>query len=172
MEPKGSTSRGETLERVIADYEALMQRVTGMHAPEFLEVGITMSQAKTLYLIAASGELHMSELVARLGVSLSTVSGLVERLVDAGWAVRRDDPADRRQVMVAITPAGAAFLERFRELGSHQLRRMLGRLDEATLATVGQALAALHRAADEIAAEERSAFAAETAGTASRKDRP
>ncbi len=157
------------LEQVIADYEALMQRVTEMHAPEFLEVGISMPQAKTLYLVAAAGEVHMSDLVARLGVSLSTVSGLVDRLVDAGWVVRRDDPADRRQVMVAITPAGSSFLDRFRELGSHQLRRLLARLDEPTLATVRSALAALRDAADRIAYEEGAAVAA---SSATRKDRP
>lgn len=159
--------RDEVLARVVAAYEALMQRVTEMHAPEFLEVAISMPQAKTLYLIAAAGELHMSELVARLGVSLSTVSGLVDRLVDAGWAVRRDDPADRRQVMVAITPDGTDFLDRFRELGSHQLRRLLDRLDDPDLALVGRALGVLRVAVDQMVAADRAALA----GPA-RKDRP
>ena len=159
--------RDEALARVVADYEALMQRVTEMHAPEFLEVAISMPQAKTLYLIAAAGELHMSELVARLGVSLSTVSGLVARLVDAGWAVRRDDPADRRQVMVAITPDGTDFLDRFRELGSHQLRRLLDRLDDPDLALVGRALGVLRVAVDQMVAADRAALS----GPA-RKDRP
>jgi DNA-binding MarR family transcriptional regulator len=144
---------GDPLREVIADYEALMRLMTEMHAPEFLEVGISMPQAKTLYLIAAAGELHMSELVARLGVSLSTVSGLVDRLVDAGWAARRDDPADRRQVMVAVTPAGAAFLDHFRELGSDQLRRLLVHLPPADLHVVGQAFGLLRRAAEEAAVD-------------------
>ena len=158
-------SRAEALARVVADYEALMQRVTEMHAPDFLELAITMPQAKTLYLIAAAGELHMAELVARLGVSLSTVSGLVERLVEAGWAMRRDDPADRRQVMVAITPDGIEFLDRFRELGSHQLRRLLDLLDDTDLAVVSRALEALGAAADRMVAADRAALAAD------RKDR-
>ncbi len=161
-------TRDETLARVVTDYEALMQRVTEMHAPEFLDVNVSMPQAKTLYLVAAAGELHMSELVARLGVSLSTVSGLVDRLVDAGWAVRRDDPADRRQVMVAVTPAGVDYLDRFRELGSRQFRRLLDRLDESALATVASALEALRSAADELDGED----AAVAATTPARKDRP
>ena len=77
-----------------------------------------MPQAKLLYLLGASGELHMSDLVQRLGVSLSTVSGLVDRVVDHGLATRREDPADRRQVVVGLTPAGAAFIDRFRELNA------------------------------------------------------
>ena len=64
----------------------------------------------------------MSDLVARLGVSLSTVSGLVDRIVDQGLATRRDDPADRRQVVVALTEQGTAFLDRFRDLNAVQMR--------------------------------------------------
>ena len=61
-----------------------MRRLAELHAPEFLEIAVTMAQAKVLYLVGAAGEMHMSELVARLGVSLSTASGLVDRLVDHG----------------------------------------------------------------------------------------
>jgi len=124
-----------------------MQRLADSHAPEFLEIAITMPQAKILYLLGAAGELHMSELVARLGVSLSTVSGLVDRVVDHGLATRREDPVDRRQVLVGLTPAGTAFIDRFRELNARQMRELLERLDDAELAQVRAALSALARAA-------------------------
>ena len=132
---------------MIAGYETLMQRLADSHAPEFLEIAITMPQAKVLYLLGAAGELHMSELVARLGVSLSTVSGLVDRVVDHGLATRREDPVDRRQVLVGLTPAGTEFIDRFRELNARQMRELLERLDDAELALVRPALAALGRAA-------------------------
>ena len=125
-----------------------MHRMAGSHAPEFLEIAITMPQAKVLYLLGASGELHMSELVTRLGVSLSTVSGLVDRVVEAGLAVRREDQADRRQVVVGLTPAGVEFIDRFRELNAREMRGLLQLLDDADLSSVRSALAALARAAD------------------------
>ncbi len=125
-----------------------MHRMAGSHAPEFLEIAITMPQAKVLYLLGASGELHMSELVTRLGVSLSTVSGLVDRVVEAGLAVRHDDQADRRQVVVGLTPAGVEFIDRFRELNAREMRGLLQLLDDADLSSVRSALAALARAAD------------------------
>lgn len=124
-----------------------MHRLADSHAPEFLEIDVTMPQAKLLYLLGAAGELHMSELVTRLGVSLSTVSGLVDRVVDHGLAIRREDPADRRQVLVGLTPAGTAFIDRFRELNARQMRGLLERLDDPDLATVRIALAALARVA-------------------------
>jgi DNA-binding MarR family transcriptional regulator len=112
-----------------------------------LEVAVTMSQAKVLYLAAASQGVRMSELAARLGVSISTTSGLVDRLVDHGLLARHDDPADRRQVVVTITPTGRADLERFRELNAAQLRRVLERLGDPELDVVERATSLLAAAA-------------------------
>lgn len=127
-----------------------MQRLADTHATDFLEIAVTMPQAKLLYLLGASGDLHMSELVARLGVSLSTVSGLVDRVVDAGLATRREDPADRRQVVVGLTPEGAGFIDRFRELNARQMRELLEHVDDAGLVHVQAALQALNVAADRL----------------------
>ncbi len=147
MSEQAIRDRAATIDRLIADYEAFMHLATELHAPEFLEVGISMPQAKTLYLIASAGELHMSDLVARLGVSLSTVSGLVDRLVDAGWAARRDDPADRRQVMVTVTARGAAEIDRLRELNEAELRTLLQYVDDGDLPVLVHAIEILIEAA-------------------------
>jgi DNA-binding MarR family transcriptional regulator len=135
------------IDEVIAGYDELMHRLADMHAPEFLEIAVTMPQAKLLYLLGAAGDTHMSDLVTRLGVSLSTISGLVDRIVDQGLATRRDDPDDRRQVVVALTPAGTTFIDRFRELNARQMRELLARLDDADLVHIRIGLEALARAA-------------------------
>ena len=150
--------RTAVVDEVIAGYETLMQRLADSHAPEFLEIAITMPQAKLLYLLGAAGELHMSDLVHRLGVSLSTISGLVDKVVDQGLASRREDPADRRQVVVALTPAGREFIDRFRELNARQMRELLELLGDHDLAQVRDALAALAAAASRIANAEGPAF--------------
>ena len=152
------TDRNLVVDEVIAGYEALMQSLAESHAPEFLEIAITMPQAKLLYLLGAAGELHMSDLVHRLGVSLSTISGLVDRVVDQGFAVRREDPADRRQVMVGLTPAGHAFIDHFRELNARQMRELLEHLGDEDLTCVRDALAALANAATHHASTTGSAF--------------
>jgi DNA-binding MarR family transcriptional regulator len=149
--------RSAVVDEVIAGYETLMQRLADSHAPEFLEIAITMPQAKLLYLLGAAGELHMSDLVQRLGVSLSTISGLVDKVVDQGLASRRDDPVDRRQVVVALTPAGRDFIDRFRELNARQMRELLELLGDHDLAQVRDALAALATAAAHLANTEGSA---------------
>jgi len=151
-EPKDQASadavgREDLQQRIVAGYEAMMARLMTAHRPEFLEIGVTMPQAKVLYLLEAAGELHMSELVTMLGVSLSTVSGLVDRLVDQGLAERREDPVDRRQVVVVPTAAAATLTDRFRELNQRQLLALLDVLSDEELVVVAQAIEVLARAA-------------------------
>jgi DNA-binding MarR family transcriptional regulator len=141
--------RAARVDRVLASYEVLMQRIASWHAPDLMGVAVTMPQVKVLYLVAASRGMRMSELAVRLGVSISTTSGMVDRLVDHGLLTRHDDPADRRQVVVTVTASGAADLERFRELNAAQMRRLLARLGDPELECVLQATTLLAAAAED-----------------------
>ena len=67
-------------------------------------------------------------------------SGLVDRLVEGELAQRRTDAADRRHVLVSMTPAGSEFFDRFQELGSRRLRELLLELDRDGVATVHRAM--------------------------------
>ncbi|MEI8333093.1 MAG: MarR family transcriptional regulator [Chloroflexota bacterium] len=146
-----STGREATVRRITEAHERLMHLLSAAHSADFIEVGVTMSQAKLLYVVAAAGEMHMAELPPLLGVSLSTVSGLVDRLVDQGLLARREDRADRRQVVVAPTEAGLAAIERFRELNVRQLRELLENVDPDALADVDRGYAVLVEAAASLA---------------------
>jgi DNA-binding MarR family transcriptional regulator len=143
--------REATVQRIVEAHEHLMHLLSAVHSADFLEVSVTMSQAKLLYVVTAAGEMHMAELPSRLGVSLSTVSGLVDRLVDQGLLARREDRADRRQVVVAPTEAGIAAIERFRELNARQLRELLDSVDPDVLADLVRVYAALVEAAASLA---------------------
>jgi DNA-binding MarR family transcriptional regulator len=143
-------SRDVVMSRVLAGFDAFMHRMMSTHAPEFIEVGMTMSQAKVLYLVHVAGELRMSELSARLGVTLSTTSGLVERLVESGFLARHDDPADRRQVVLAITDNGIAQLDRLRELNAYHLGAMLARVRDEDLLVIERAIQVMTTAADDL----------------------
>lgn len=150
-QPYRPDERTRRIAAVLDAMDELVQQMSEGHTSEFLEIGITMPQAKTLYLVATVGDIRMSALATRLGVTLSTVSGLVDRLVDAGLVSRHDDPADRRQVVVAITSEGASLLERFRELNRRQLGDLIGGLTDRDLVTVAHATTILARAAERLA---------------------
>jgi DNA-binding MarR family transcriptional regulator len=141
------------VQAVLDRYEALMHRLIEDHAPDFTEVGITMAQAKVLYVAMAAGELRMSDLAARLGIGASSASGLVDRLVELGLLVRRADADDRRQVVVTTTPEAVVLMERFRELNQRQLRDLLTHLDSHELDVVDRSIGVLGDAIDRITSD-------------------
>lgn len=74
---------------------------------------LTASQFNTLLLLRAAGDegLLMSEIGARLVVTKSNVTGLIDRLERQGL-VARCDHEDRRATVVRLAPAGDELLEK------------------------------------------------------------
>jgi DNA-binding MarR family transcriptional regulator len=140
-------SHDQELELTAAAYDRLVGVLATTRTPELLESTLTMAQLKVLMLLSVVGEQRMSDLAAQLGVSLSTATGLVDRLVDGGLAQRREHATDRRSVLISMTAAGTQFMERFQELGAGQLRDLLTRLDTQELALVRRAIEVLLEAA-------------------------
>jgi hypothetical protein len=60
-------------------------------------------------------------------------------------------------VVVALTPRGSDFVDRFRELNARQMRELLAVVDDAELACVRDAMAALAHATVRLAPASRPA---------------
>lgn len=142
-----ASARTSAVGALFALYERLTHQLSAAHAPDLLEIQLTMSQAKLMYVVLVAGSIRMSVLAARLGVALSTISGVVDRLVDLGLVDRHDDPADRRQVLVTVTDKGAAELDRLRELNVAELQTLLRYVDDADLPALVRAVEILVAAA-------------------------
>ena len=127
-------------QRIIDDYQVLMQLAGGLTSPGFVAIDLSMAQAKALHLIGLGGPITMSALASKLGVTASTTSGLVDRLVERGLVDRRSEPADRRQVVVDATSDGRRLIDDFRELGSGAFRQILSRLSGDELDVLSRAI--------------------------------
>lgn len=136
------------VERALQAVEALQLRLAGAHVAEFTAIELTMSQAKLLYVVMASGPLTMSEIAQRLGVTASTASGAVDHLVSTGLLTRADDPANRRQVRVSATRLGLDTLEQMREFGERQLRQLFDHVADPDVVVVERAMRILTDAID------------------------
>ena len=132
---------------MVGAFDALMHRLMATHAPELSALDLTMSQTKAMYLVIAAGPMRMTELAHRLGVTNSTATGQVDRLVELGLVDRHEDPADRRQVVVHATEHGSATLEQFRELNSRRMRELLAQPEASDLTTIDRAIRILDAAA-------------------------
>jgi DNA-binding MarR family transcriptional regulator len=65
--------------------------------------GITVPQMLVLRALIKEGNLPISEISKRLGLTNSTVSGIVDRLEKEGYVERNRDDKDRRVVYVCLT---------------------------------------------------------------------
>ena len=99
--------RTTLIDELLREYERLNARMADFSGPTFLGLDITMAQAKVLFLVRATGSIQMSDLVARLGVTVPTVTGIVDRLVERDLVVRRGMPDDRRRVSSSRSPRRA-----------------------------------------------------------------
>lgn len=144
------------IEQVLDGYRRLIQILSAAHTPDLPDSSVTMAQMRVLMLLAGRAETRMSELAGALSVSLSTASGLVDRLVESHLVGRHTDAVDRRQVLVSLTPDGAAFLDHFQELGLSHLRELLAHLSPTDIATVRRSVDILITAALELPKETNS----------------
>ena len=71
---------------------------------------VTLPQLRVLYHLRRRPGATTGELARRLGITVSTTSGLVIKLVDRGLVVRGSLADDRRQAPLSLSEAGAALL--------------------------------------------------------------
>jgi DNA-binding MarR family transcriptional regulator len=73
---------------------------------------MSLSRCQVLVEIGRSGGLSLVDLAARMGLEKSSVSRLVDGLVEDGLAERRESSLDRRYLVIGLTPEGKArFLD-------------------------------------------------------------
>lgn len=77
--------------------------------------GMSVSQCYSLDALWRLGSLTMGELAAELALEISTMTRIVDRLVDVGLADRQEDLADRRVRRVGITPKGEKLAARIHD---------------------------------------------------------
>jgi MarR family transcriptional regulator, transcriptional regulator for hemolysin len=92
-------------------------RVTHTRTADALgTIGLTPALFALLNVIAAREGAIQQALGSALGIDRSTMVSLIDQLEDAGLALRRPSPTDRRAREIAITAKGRRSLQRAREL--------------------------------------------------------
>ena len=66
--------------------------------------GLHATDQECIDLLDWTGPITSGEVGTHLGLSSGAVTGLVDRLEEAGWVRRERDPADRRRVIVHLAP--------------------------------------------------------------------
>ena len=112
----------EDAERVGFLMGQIMRRLFSGSARKARFPDITTGQLKMLRILGHEDNCTMKELAEMADVTMPTATGLVDRMVGGGLAVRADDPNDRRVVRVKLTAKAKALRERWR-------RHRVGKID-------------------------------------------
>jgi len=92
------------------------------------EHDLSIMQLSALMMLEPDTMVPMSKLSQQLACDASSITGIVDRLEAHGLVERRDNPADRRLKMVALTKAGATL--------KHKITSEVAALEDARLQPV------------------------------------
>jgi len=118
----------ENIKRILDAFDGISRVFASM---ESFHGDSSISKPELLALEAISKEegLMMSDLGKRLDISLSTATGIIDRLIEKKLVKRERNGGDRRVVRVVLTDKGRKTNQTYQKQKKELFGRMLGALD-------------------------------------------
>ncbi len=101
--------------RFRAAYWGVVYNLDALRLRTWEERGLTLPQLRILFHLRAHPEATTNALAARMGLTVPTVSGLVDKLARAGLIERGQRPDDRRVIPLRLTDDGRAVVGEIRQ---------------------------------------------------------
>jgi DNA-binding MarR family transcriptional regulator len=108
--------------------------------------GLTALQYTAMTVLERHAELTASRLAHRSFVTAQTMADMVTTLLERGYIERHRDQADRRRLMLALTPAGRSVLDDYRPQVAALEAEMLSPLSAAQAIALRRAMVACRTA--------------------------
>ena len=141
------------IQRILDCSGSLFENLNPKRDRAWQSVEITMPQFKALIYVAKHEAATSGQIARTLGVGLSTITGIVDRLAEQDLVIRREDADDRRITRVIPTPRGRALVDELVRYRNEVVSQILGRLNPEQLHTVETAFQYLLDAVNEMARE-------------------
>ncbi|MEA1883909.1 MAG: MarR family transcriptional regulator [Thermotogota bacterium] len=107
---------------------------------EFKALGISESQGLIIRTLMEYGDMKVSDIAKRLDLSNSTVSGIVDRLVEKGVIDRKRSEEDRRVVIISLAKSHRQPLKRHFEAVCSRLNKVMDLGSEQELDDIAKSL--------------------------------
>ncbi|GII25687.1 hypothetical protein Pme01_52840 [Planosporangium mesophilum] len=147
--PTGADTAGaDEVEAVMLAARVLIG-VAARSVAEFAEE-ITLPQLRILAMVASRRSLNLDAVARSLGVHPSNATRACDRLVRAGLLSRRDDPVDRRNVMLELSDAGRDLIERIMSHRREAVESIVARMPARHRRALGPAVLSFAAAGGEI----------------------
>jgi len=117
--------QAEKLDRLTKD---LLRKFQMRDRNEITCCGVSVSQCYTLDALGEHGEMSMVQLARKMFLDKSTMTRVVDGLIERELVVRRFEENDRRLIYIALTAAGRKLLGGIRSQQMSSLRLILERI--------------------------------------------
>src|SRR5262245_3751408 len=94
-------------------------------------LGVGETDFDALLLLDTAGPLAAGRIAEAMAITTGAVTGLIDRLERAGWVQRRRHEADRRQVLIELSPARRDQLDAHWKDRDRFVAEAIGELDDA-----------------------------------------
>lgn len=146
---EGLTMDKSQLVQKVVELQREVGRIIGQHVPSvWIDSGLTITQLRSLFLIANKGSTNFRKLAEALGVTPSNVTGIIDRLEEQELVSRTQNPEDRRETTLQATGKGKALVSNLKEAGIKQMTQILSFLSLGELSALVQGLSAFIKAAN------------------------
>jgi DNA-binding MarR family transcriptional regulator len=111
---------------------------------------VTLTQYRTLVVLATRGPQNMAGLAEAVGVTPATATRMCDRLVKKKLIIRRAERGDRRQVRLVLTKAGLDLVTAVMNRRRREIEKIVGAVPLADREVLVQALSQFSAAAGEV----------------------
>ncbi len=143
-----TTNRAKLAEKIVRLQRQANQAIAQDTREAWLELSLTIAQLKSLVYIDSEVGANFRKLATALGVTPPDVTRIVDRLVEQGLVSRRENPEDRRMLLLQPTEKGKTLLSRLRDSRTARITHILNRLNTEELTALAHGLSALVRATE------------------------
>lgn len=106
-------------------FQSVLARFFAIPARQPASGAVTFAQMRVLWIIDLEKDATLSRVAKWLGVTNSTATELVDRLVKARYVRREQSPEDRRQVMLSLRDRGRKMLADYAERRRERFQRLM-----------------------------------------------
>ena len=126
-------TRAQDTERALQLFNTSVTLIDPVRLRAWADLGLTVPTLKVLFLLREGPGMPAGLLAQQLGVTPSTITGLVDRLVAQGLVRREEDPRDRRLVRNFLTEDGTSTAGDIQRQARDLVSRVLAELDDEQL---------------------------------------
>jgi DNA-binding MarR family transcriptional regulator len=144
-----TTATRTTIAELAAHLRPALLRLTRVVRNQRVDMSVTLTQLSAMGTLFKHGPMSAGELAALERVQPPSMTKVLANLEERGLVRRDVHPSDRRQAVIAITPAGEALLDSERRSRDAWLTKRLGTLSAEERALIQRVIPILEKLAEQ-----------------------